>query len=381
MTEVNELDQVVQNTIQEAQRGKEDLFKLGNHMRLEFDSCRRQLIEIHGRIDRTVDEVDKLDREYRDARKHQEKIRKELNTTSKQDIVEAYETVHQKATNLMRKQETEKILRLERDHLEKNIRIFREGSEKSEKLMSAVGMAIKLLQSDLIHYSTEIGEARQIQNMGLSIIRAQEEERRRVAREIHDGPAQSLANIVMRAEYCLKLITVTPEKVPEELKELMWLVRNSLEDVRKIIFDLRPMSLDDLGLLPALKRYIEQFIEESNMYVELNISGRERRLDDSLEIALFRIIQESLTNIRKHSGAPDAVIGISYSADEICVSIRDSGRGFDPMSVKENQHRNSFGLTGMEERVQLLKGKFSVESKPGNGTQIKVCVPVMSAAK
>ena len=303
-------------------------------------------------------------------------VRRGLGRYSRDSIQEANDTLYRNMMALLRKQEQEKILRLERVHLERNIQIFDEGKDRIEALMSAIGVAQKLLRQDLVNYSTEIGEARQMQHMGFSIIRAQEEERRRVAREIHDGPAQSLANIVMRAEYCLKLMDLEPEKVREELNELMWLVGNSLEDVRKIIFDLRPMSLDDLGLLAALKRYIEQFMNDNDMYVELNVSGREKRLDASLEIALFRIIQESLSNVWKHSGAPDAVINITYEEKRIQLTVRDAGKGFDPEQVQQEKRMTSFGITGMGERVQLLKGTLDIVASPGRGTQVNVVIPI-----
>ena len=375
MTEQNHLDNVIAKTIAEVEQGKEDLFTFSDFMRSEYEVCQRQLMETRLRIDRIINEVDDLEQAFIQSREHLQAVQRGLEKYSRKAIWKAHEVVYQNMMELMRKQESEKILRLEREHLENNMKVFNRAWLRSEELMAAISMALKVLNTDLNHYSTQIGEARHIQNLGLSIIQAQEEERRRIARDIHDGPAQSLANIVMRAEYCLKLMEVNPEQVKEELLDLMLLVRSNLEDVRKIIFDLRPMSLDDLGLLSALKRYTEQFVEDYDLYVELNIIGRVHRLDNTLEIALFRIIQESLSNVRKHSGAPDAIINIEYQEDCIDLMVRDSGRGFDLEKVRKEKRWGSFGLTGMGERVQLLKGTFDIKTSPGSGTQILVSVP------
>lgn len=377
MINIKELESVLGNTIEAVEKGKEDLFRLENEVREEYNRSLRQLLDIKIRIDKVINEVDQLEVESRKLRNHLMIVNRDFNKYSKEDIKEAYGAAHEKMLELMQKRETEKILRLQRDHLEKNLKALEAAKKRSEQLISNISMALKLLTQDLTGFFNQVGEAQQASNLGLSIIRAQEEERKRMARDIHDGPAQSFANIVMRAEFCLKLMDVNPEQVKEELRDLMLLVRGSLEDVRKIIFDLRPMSLDDLGLLSALKRYIEQYMEEYKIHVELNVMGREKRVDNSFEIALFRIIQESLTNVRKHSGAPEVVIKIEYLPERINLLVRDNGRGFDPERVRIEKHGISYGLTGMGERVHLLKGRFDVKSSPGKGTQVVVSIPTI----
>lgn len=376
MFDMKKLENVIANTIEAVERGKADLFRLETDVRDEYDRCLRQLLDIKVRIDRVIGEVDRLEDESRKLRNQLMVVNRDFNRYSKEAIKEAYDAAHEKMMELMQKRETEKILRLQRDHLAQNLRTLENAKKRSEDLISSISMALKLLTHDLTGYFNQLGEVQHTNNVGLSIIKAQEEERRRVARDIHDGPAQSFANIVMRAEFCLKLMDVNPDQVRDELQDLMWLVRGSLEDVRKIIFDLRPMSLDDLGLLAAVKRYTEQYMEDYQIHVELNVMGREKRVDNSLEIALFRIIQESLTNARKHSGAPEVVITIEYHNDRINLMVRDNGRGFDLAKVRQEKQGVSFGLTGMGERVHLLKGKFDIRSAPGKGTQVLASIPI-----
>ncbi|RQD72256.1 MAG: histidine kinase [Tindallia sp. MSAO_Bac2] len=376
MIKIEDLEKVIGKTIEAVEKGKEDLYRLEDDVRKEYDRCHRQLLDIRIRIDRVIEEVDRLEVESRKLRNHLMIVNRDFHRYSKEAIKEAYDEAHEKMLELMQKRETEKILRLQRDHLEQNMKTLENARKRSEELMSTVSMALKLLTNDLSRFFSQMGEVQTQQSMGLSIIRAQEEERKRVARDIHDGPAQSLANIVMRAEFCMKLMEVSPEKVSGELEELMELVRNSLGDVRKIIFDLRPMSLDDLGLLSALKRYTEQYSETFGIHVEISVIGSEKRFDNSIEIGLFRVIQEALTNVQKHTNSDEVVIKIEFMPKKLNVLIRDNGQGFDPEQVEPENESSGYGIMGMKERVQLMKGTINIKSQRGNGTQISVSVPI-----
>jgi len=139
--------------------------------------------------------------------------------------------------------------------------------EKADNLISQIGISLSYLTGDLENVSLQIEDMKQKRLLGIRIIKAQEEERQRVAREIHDGPAQSMSNIVLKAEICERLVDSDPEKAKDELRTLKSVVRDTLRDVRKIIYDLRPMSLDDLGLIPTLQRYIETCREESGIKI------------------------------------------------------------------------------------------------------------------
>ncbi len=212
--------------------------------------------------------------------------------------------------------------------------------------------------------------------MGERIIQAQEEAWRRVAREIHDGPAQSLANIVLRAEICERLIASGRPEIGQELNQLKLLVKEALREVRKIIFDLRPMALDDLGLVPTLHRYLENLQAQNGPPATLLVDGEERRLSPSIEAALFRVIQEAVNNARKHAQASRINVQVSFRQEEIAVSIVDDGIGFDLAEVEKGWHnRQSFGLMSMRERIELLGGQFAVRSKNGVGTSVTAHVP------
>jgi signal transduction histidine kinase len=202
----------------------------------------------------------------------------------------------------------------------------------------------------------------------------QEEERRRLAREIHDSPAQAMANIVLRAEYCEQLLVHDPAQLSSELEKLKCTVRRTLTDIRKIIFDLRPMVLDDLGLAGGVRRLCEVFRERDKLAVDFLLYGSERRYSRILEVAVFRIIQEALNNVQKHAEASRATVKLELRAERVFAAIQDDGIGFDPEVAAEERER--YGLTNMRERAQALQGELQVSSTKGEGTTITVVIPV-----
>jgi two-component system sensor histidine kinase DegS len=210
------------------------------------------------------------------------------------------------------------------------------------------------------------------------LIEAQEEERRRLARDIHDGPAQLLANVVFRIDVAQTLLEGDIERARAELEQLKQIVRHSLQDVRKIIFDLRPLALDDLGLVPALRSYLGGLLEKAGLKVDLEVAGEPRRLPTAHEAALFRLVQEALHNVRKHAGTDAADVRVEFADTEVRVAVTDHGRGFDPAAAAGAADR--LGLRSMRERAELFGGSLTLRSTPGGGTVVEASVPVPVAA-
>jgi two-component system sensor histidine kinase DegS len=259
-------------------------------------------------------------------------------------------------------------------------------SDRSQEVSSLINN----LQDSLTKATTAIemisshwGNVQDRYLVGERIIKAQEDERQRVAREIHDGPAQSMANAVLRVEICERLLAAGRPEVTHELNQLKLLAKESLREIRKIIFNLRPMALDDLGLIPTLYRFFENIHELDGTKVELEVVGKEYRLSSTMEVTLFRMIQEAVNNARKHAQASIIKVTIGYAADKITASVYDDGIGFDIEAVQRVWHeRQSFGLMSMRERIQLLNGDFEVRSDTkGGGTTIFAVLPVVASAK
>jgi len=207
------------------------------------------------------------------------------------------------------------------------------------------------------------------------IIGAQEDERRKISRQIHDGPAQALSNFILQTEIALRLFDVDTEKAKEELQDLKSTASKTFASVRDFIFDLRPMMLDDLGLIPTIRRYTEAFQEKTGLEISLIVTGSERRFEVHREVLCFRTIQELLGNVRDHAKATQVKLNLNLGDSEIRVSIEDNGIGFN-LQVPTDDSNKSEGLAALEERVNQIGGEFSVASEPNEGTTITLSIPV-----
>lgn len=218
---------------------------------------------------------------------------------------------------------------------------------------------------------TFIGSLKDLKSFNFRIIKAQEKERKKIANEVHDGPAQSMASVVMQLDILAKTIEKAPEKAMAEVEHMKSMIRNSLAEVRRFIFDLRPMSLDDLGLISTLNRYVENTKSRVAFDLNFDLRGREIPLSKETEISVYRIVQEAVNNARKHSAASLVRIKIDFNPGELKVSIRDNGKGFDVDQIKSSYStRESLGLISMMERAELLGGLLEVQSAAGKGTLV-----------
>ncbi len=376
MFDMEALDRIVKETLKAIEQSKAQIYDIAENTRLEMVRVRQELEQVKEEMNGIIKEVDELEVLEKKARLRLVEVSRDFNKYTEKDIKEAYEKAYSLQVELVKRREKEKLLRYRRDHLEVSLKRLESTAQRAEKLVSQIGVVFNFLSGALQDLNTVIGELQQTQALAVSIIKAQEEERQRVAREIHDGPAQSLANIVMRAEFCKKLLDKDPEKVPGELASLQEAARNSLTEIRKIIFDLRPMLLDDLGLVPALQRYIGVYKEQYGVNVEFIFIGEQKRLEGPVEIALFRMVQEALTNVRKHSRASHALVKVELHDKKVNIVVRDDGVGFNLEKAPLAEGSRGYGLVGMKERALLLGGNFFISSAPGKGTTVSISIPI-----
>lgn len=247
----------------------------------------------------------------------------------------------------------------------------------NDEALARFSASIGLLVANFRDLGDRLESAEQSKALGFHVIRVQEEERRRLAREIHDGPAQLLNSVVLRINVCLKLFDADLQRLGEELNQLKELVRLSLQDVRKIIFDLRPMALDDLGLIPALRAFLKDYQARFGIETDFVAFGNERRYDSAFEIAIFRLVQEALNNVYKHAGAARVWVKVDTSGgQEIRLTVRDDGVGFDLEKLRQSQAGTKFGLVSMRERTELLGGSMEIIAVPGQGARLNFNFPV-----
>jgi signal transduction histidine kinase len=208
------------------------------------------------------------------------------------------------------------------------------------------------------------------------VVSAQESERQRIARDLHDETGQSLTAIGLGLRGLSNTLTKDPARAADTLHRLESLTADSLSELQRLISDLRPSHLDDLGLPAALRWYAGKVSERTGLKIRVDIFGEEKTISDASKIAMFRIMQEAFNNTIKHAGATSVFVQLSFDADRIHISVRDDGNGFDPDLVQMRQtSRPSLGLAGMRERASLLGGTVSLQSGPGQGTLIEASIP------
>jgi len=209
------------------------------------------------------------------------------------------------------------------------------------------------------------------------IVNAQEAERQRLSRQMHDGPAQALSNFILQTEIAMRLLEVDAGQAREELSNLKVSAMGTFQKVRNFIFELRPMMLDDLGLAPTIRKYADAFKEQTSLDVSVTVTGTERRLEPYIEVMIFRAIQELIGNAARHSQATVAKVLLDLGEDLVRVNVDDNGKGLDVEAVLQG---NSLGLKLIKERAEMLGGMFEIDSATGKGTRVIFSVPARAVA-
>lgn len=213
------------------------------------------------------------------------------------------------------------------------------------------------------------------------VVGAQEAERQRIARELHDATGQSLTAIALGLRGVENMLDNNLAVAVEQIGELETFTTQALGELQRIIADLRPSQLDDLGLVAALQWYIQEFEKRYAIPTGFVVNNNQARLPPEYETVLFRIIQEGLTNVAKHAKASQATVKLEIYPSQVCVTIMDNGRGFDPEQMLGEGKRAGWGLLGIRERVSLLGGAYEIDSEPGGGASIRVTIPLSMEAK
>ncbi|MDR4433198.1 two-component sensor histidine kinase DegS [Bacillus tequilensis] len=373
------LDSILMKMLKTVDGSKDEVFQIGEQSRQQYEQLVEELKQIKQQVYEVIELGDKLEVQTRHARNRLSEVSRNFHRFSEEEIRNAYEKAHKLQVELTMIQQREKQLRERRDDLERRLLGLQEIIERSESLVSQITVVLNYLNQDLREVGLLLADAQAKQDFGLRIIEAQEEERKRVSREIHDGPAQMLANVMMRSELIERIFRDRgTEDGFQEIKNLRQNVRNALYEVRRIIYDLRPMALDDLGLIPTLRKYLYT-TEEYNGQVKIHFQcigeTEDKRLAPQFEVALFRLAQEAVSNALKHSESEEITVKVEITKDFVILMIKDNGKGFDLKEAKEKKNK-SFGLLGMKERVDLLEGTMTIDSKIGLGTFIMIKVPL-----
>jgi two-component system sensor histidine kinase DegS len=251
------------------------------------------------------------------------------------------------------------------------------GLQGKRKLLDRTSLLVQAAQRQLLESTAPVipadamplmDEARLLQ----AVVDTQEEERKRIARQVHDGPAQAMANVVLQSEISERLFDVDVQKSRGELAALRQMVNKTLQELRAFIFELRPMILDDLGLVPTLRRYVQTLIDKHGVHIDFASTGRDRRLPSDDEVAIFRLIQDSLVERIDKAAAKELVLAMAWKEDTLDIRLQTDGKELPPDGELHSGIRRS-------ERLELLRGESAHETRADGTVVLNVKVPVRSA--
>ncbi|WP_040287130.1 sensor histidine kinase [Sporosarcina koreensis] len=377
--DIQKLEGIFGSMVNVMDQSKNDIFMISEQSRRSYESMQRELLLVKEDISRVITEGDHLEEMTRHSRKRLADVSRNFVNYSEQEVRKAYEVANDLLVRLSVNRMEEKQLRMTRDDLDRRLAELLHTIERADQLVNQVSTVINYLTSDLKDVGEALETARHKEDFAIRIIQAQEEERKRVSREIHDGPAQMMANVLIRSGLVEKVYEQKgPEQALIEFRDLKEMVRSSLYEVRRIIYDLRPMAIDDLGVVPTLKKYLSTLMEyEPDVRIHFQSIGEASRFESSFEVAVFRLVQESVTNAIKHGNSRDVWVKVEWLCESMNALIKDNGSGFDQNEVKEK----SFGIIGMKERIDLLKGELKITSEVGRGTSVFFTIPFSPDSK
>ena len=217
----------------------------------------------------------------------------------------------------------------------------------------------------------------ELMDFGTKILETQEMDRNRISRDLHDSSVQGLTILVHKMEYCIRMIEKDPIRVKLELQTMIELNKEIINGMREIIYDLRPMALNNIGLASTIDAYCLNIGRCTNVDIIFQVDGVERGISSIMSVTLYRIVQEAIGNILQHASAKKATVVLTYLENSIELTVEDDGKGFDMTKVKraKDNSLHGFGLSTMKERTKLLKGTFFIDSVLGKGTRMHISVP------
>lgn len=337
----------------------------------DLEKARRELNEIEALLRQTSNEVEKLQQRELTVSNRLRDLDVNVDRYSKADIKNFYASAHEVQMRLLTM----------RSQLEQ-LQYRQQATKQRQSLLFELVTALEPFLGAATPAGNTGGMVGSDQLIA-DIIQAQEKERLRISLQMHDGPAQSMSNLVLRAEICQRLLDRDPEMARAELSALKNAINTTLQDTRRFIFDLRPMILDDLGLAPTLRRYVQQVSEKNKIEINLMVQNLDMRLPSHYEVAIFRFIQEALNNVIKHANASQARVLVSVRDDlggtrMIHVSVEDDGSGFHVSEVLSDESgRRNMGIATLRQQVEtLLRGEFGIESAIGRGTRVEALIPL-----
>jgi len=375
--DIGHINDIIKKIIKQISNSREQILEIVDNVRIDYENQKSELALIRGNIEKVINEVDALEVQDKLMRKKLVEVSKKFNSYNEDEIKSVYEKASDIRVKFIMKQNEEKQLRERRDVLEIVLKKSMKNIENSEKVINQISIAMGYLEGDILSVLEGADKSSEM-FIGIKILEAQENERKRISRDIHDGPAQHIANLIMKADICTIIIQKDLKEGLKELADLKESVKVALKEVRSIIFDLRPMTLDDLGLNKTIEQAVKSISEDFSLNIKLKLKPMDKEIESIIQVAVFRIVQEIFNNIKKHSKAKHAEIKLDYGTKYLRLLISDDGIGFDVQETLKRVKTKgaSYGLIGILDRVNQLQGQIHIESSAGAGSVYNVVLPV-----
>jgi two-component system sensor histidine kinase DegS len=333
--------------------------------RAEREQIAKELKEIDILLQQSTAEVERLAHRNAELETRLHQIESNFDTVPRADIQGIYNAVRREQGRLF-------MMRGQSETLQTN----RRGLARYEKLLDRI-LEVFGQFDPLMARVTQVDPGTMLgQSMVVRVIDAQETEKQRLARLMHDGPAQLLTNVILQAEICQRLLDSDPARARVELENLKAEVNKTFQRTRTFIADLRPMMLDDLGLVPTLRRYVRTWSEETGIEAEFTASGGEQRLPPYAEVTIFRVVQEALENAGKHANPSRVQVSLRLDGRVVHALVEDDGSGFDVQETLASvAEQRTIGLALIQDRAQMLGGTLDIDSVIGRGTRVLLEIP------
>lgn len=330
----------------------------------DYEQTQRDLKEIDILIKQSAAEVERLAQRNSQVTSYTRQLQTNFETLPREDIKEAYEALNDVQQRLF-------TMRGQLEKLQSDQRNLERLAEFQRKIIELTDGTTSLPSSGAVN--RRVGEQPNV----IRVIQTEEAVRQGLVRKMHDSVASSISNFILQAEICQRFFDVNPDRARTELNALKSSAGSTFSNVKDFIFDLRPMMLDDLGVVPTLRRYAESFQDKNGIPVPITVTGVERRLESHIEVTVFRNVQELLQNAMSHAQATQIQIQVDMGSDQVTAVVEDNGTGFN-VEDAFNGGSKTIGLATLRERTEMLGGELNIQSNLGQGTRIEFSIPIVN---
>jgi two-component system, NarL family, sensor histidine kinase DegS len=355
MSKLNSLRQAIDNAVRAIEDSQKQVESIARSTMEEVERLEAEYEKLKTECLEAITTVEQFERNLREARNHLMIVNRDLHTYSEQDMQRAYQRAEQTQSEVSLWRERESQLRLRRDDLARRLKSLRATAREAEILMIKFQQMTGYLGQEFQDASGAIDVAKTQLLLGMRMLQLQEEERRNIATRLHEGAMQSLASMAIHIQSSRSDTILFRNEVREILNGI-------ISDLRTLVFDLRPPLLDDLGLVPTLKRYADQWSNESGIKIKTNLVGLEVSLSPTEKVTVFRAVQEGLRNVAQHASASEVVMNLVYSPDKLEVQLTDDGVGVEAVDWDDFAETGRIGLILCKERLGAIGG--TLELKP-----------------